>query len=130
MTSSALTAQTRSRFDPLKWGPGLLLLGALTALILTGYRYFTPLSGITGTYGALLSMVGAAALIVGAVALMALPRGGLRATFLVLSWLGVLLTLLAAGLLHGWWSSLALIVSLVGVGIATISTYRRKGDVA
>jgi drug/metabolite transporter (DMT)-like permease len=130
MTNSALTAQTRSRFDPFEWGCGLLLIGAVVALVLTTYRYFTPLSGITGTSGALLAMFGAASLIAGAIALMALRRGGLRVVFLVLSWLGVLLTLLAAALLHGWGASLALIVSLAGVGMVTVSTYRRNGDAA
>lgn len=130
MSNSAIAPRLRPNSGPAVWGPGLIFLGALAALILTTYRYFAPLSGITGTYGALLAMFGAAALIVAAFAIASLEAGPLRTTFLVLSWIGAVLTLAAAWLLHGWWASLALILCLAGVAIATVSVVRKKGGPA
>lgn len=97
----------------------LIAVAALAALVITGWRYVTPLSGVTGTVGALLAMAGDAALLIGGIVLVMLPRGGWRVTFLVLAWIGGLLTLLATVLLHGWSSAAVLAVLLLALLVAT-----------
>ncbi|WP_199178587.1 hypothetical protein [Acidimangrovimonas sediminis] len=105
----------------------LIAVAALVALVITAWRYFTPLSGVTGTAGALLTMVGDVALLIGGIVLALLPGGGWRVLFLVLAWIGGLLTLLATVLLHGWSSAAALVVLLLALLIATFVKGPAKG---
>lgn len=107
-------------------GGYLLALGAAVAFGLTAWRYLTPLSGITGTPGALIAMFGEAALFVAGIALALMARGAGRTVFVVLAWIGIALTLFAAILLHGWWSAAALVVALAGLVAASFAAPRTE----
>lgn len=109
------------------YGGYLLALGAAVAFGITASRYLIPLSGITGTAGALVTMFGEAALVVAGFAIALMARGAGRITFLVLAWIGIALTLFAAVLLHGWWTVAALVLALIGLVIGTfIGGYRER----
>ncbi|WP_176086103.1 hypothetical protein [Martelella sp. HB161492] len=110
----------------LSLGASLVVLAAAVALLLTGWRYFAPLSGITGTSGALLAMFGAFMLILAGLAFFVLEPGRWRTLFLVLSWLGAILTLIAELFLHGWGSSVALAVCLCAIAIETFAAPSRR----
>lgn len=133
MSVFVTTAGSPSRADTaLHSGGYLMAAAAAVALGITTWRYFTPLSGVTGTPGALLAMFGEAALLVAGIALARLARGAGRSIFMGLSWIGILLTLFATALLHGWLSVGALIVALVGLVIecltpASLTPAPRKG---
>lgn len=107
-------------------GGYLLAFGAAVALGITTWRYFTPLSGVTGTPGALLTMFGEAALLLAGVAISWMSGGTGRAIFIVLAWLGIILTGFAAYLLHGWWALTALAVALIGLAIGTVARSRSR----
>lgn len=106
----------------------VITIAALVALALTTWRYFAPLSGVNGTVGALLAMAGNVALLFGGIALAMLPRGGWRVTFLVLGWIGGLLTLLATVLLHGWSSVAALVALIIALLVATSVKGPARGE--
>lgn len=109
------------------YGGYLLALGAAVAFGITAWRYFTPLSGITGTAGALVTMFGEAALVVAGFAIALMARGAGRITFVALAWIGIALTLLAAVLLHGWWAVAALVLAFIGLVIGTfVGGYRER----
>lgn len=94
---------------------------AAAAFALTGWRYVTPLSGVTGAPGALLAMLGEAALVFAAVVLLTSKSNGIRRLFIGLSWLGAVLTLIALVFLHGWLSAVMIALALIAIAIATFS---------
>lgn len=108
----------------------ILAVAAAIAFILTTYRYITPLSGITGTGGALLAMFGEAALVVAGIVLWRTDRGPLRGAFIALSWVGILLTLIAVLFLHGWLASIALGLGVIALAVETFAPRRRITDAA
>lgn len=105
-------------------GAVLLVLVAFLAFALTMWRYLTPLSGITGSGGAMLAALGAAALVLGGLGLTVLPIGGARTTLLALCWLGATLTLVALLLLHSWWAAGLLAIGLFAMVIESIAPAR------
>ncbi len=105
-------------------GATILMLGAVIALSVTTYRYFTPLSGITGAGGALVVMLAQFALIMAAAALIVAQGPTARRALLILSWLGVILTLVGTLFLHGWISGAFLVLAGVGVVMQTFSEPR------
>ena len=111
----------------MRHGALILTLMALIALVLTGWRYLTPLSGVTGAGGALLAIVGCAALVVAGLVLAVARPGGVRTLFLGLSWLGLLLTLAAVLFLHGFWSAIALIFAIGALAAETFGVDRPRG---
>lgn len=115
MAEAVTGVRTPSRFPAVHYGGHLLAVAAAVAFLITTIRFFTPLSGINGTYGALMAMFGEAALVLAGVCLALLPRGGVRTTFAVLAWIGIVLTLFATVLLHGVWSTVALAIGLLGL---------------
>jgi hypothetical protein len=102
-----------------RYGSVLLALAAAVAFGITTWRYFTPLSGVDGTGGALLTMFGEAVLVIAALVIARLPHGAGRITLLTLAWIGIVLTTFAATLLHGWWAAAALGVAIIGLLIET-----------
>lgn len=96
-------------------GIRLFILCVVIAFLMTGYRYLTPLSGITGAGGALLTLVGELVLIACGVAVMLNHHASWRTVTLVLIWIGTVLCLIAELFLHGWTSAMLLIVSVVGL---------------
>lgn len=94
-------------------------LAAALALIVTGWRYLTPLSGVTGAGGALLAMLGETALLLAAAVLARFKTGGVRTLFIVLSWLGAILTLIAVLFLHGTISAILLVIVMLALAAET-----------
>ncbi len=127
MATTTIDGRASSRKTEIApYGQYLLALGAAVAFGITAWRYFTPLSGITGTPGALITMFGEAALFVAGLAIAFMARGAGRTTFVVLAWIGIVLTLFAAVLLHGWWAAVALILALVGLVLGTVWNRERS----
>lgn len=113
---------------PHKWRPGalLIILGALLALGVTSWRYFDPLSGVSGSGGALLTMFGEFALVAAGLILAFSHHRALRGVFVSLAWPGVILTFIAALFLHGWAAALFLLVCAAGVMFETFFPYKKR----
>lgn len=107
-------------------GALLLIIVSILAGTLTLWRYFTPLSGIEGTSGALLATFGCAMLVLAGGLLHRLQPGGARTLFLILSWVGSILTLIALLFLHGWWAAGLLGVGVVAVAVETFNPVRTR----
>ena len=100
-------------------GAYLLIVAALVALAITAWRFFTPLSGINGSGGAMTAMFAELVMFVLGLLLLKHEAGGLRCFVLFLSWVGIVGTLFAALLLHGWLTAAVLVVGAIGVLIET-----------
>jgi hypothetical protein len=104
------------------FSPGVIVLlaSAIAGLALALYAYFTPLTGVTRTLGALAVIVACAVLAVMAlvqrVALKHVARVTLRVAIVLLLWA----TCFAALLLHRWWICVAMGVGLAGVVVDMI----------
>lgn len=122
MIASVIPAQ-RGETNSGRFRNMLIAFGAFSALALalTTWRYFTPLSGITGASGALLAMFGEFALIFAAVLLMITSSRGLYSVFVALSWLGGILTFIALLFLHGWLAAVALVLALLALAAAMVT---------
>ncbi len=114
MSTSAAYAPPRRQL-----GAHIMIIAALAALAITAGRFFMPLSGVTGSGGAMTTMFAELVLFILGVLLVKTGAGGLRNFILFLGWAGVIGTLFAASLLHGWWTVIALLVYAVGVVIET-----------
>lgn len=114
MSTSATYAPPRRHL-----GANIVIITALVALGITAWRFFTPLSGVTGSGGAIVTMLAALVLLIVGVLLTKTGPGGARNFFLFLGWAGVIGTFFAALLLHGWWTAAVLVVCAVGVVIET-----------
>lgn len=114
MSTSAAYAPPRRHL-----GANIMIITALVALAITAWRFFTPLSGVTDSGGAMTTMLAEFVLFVLGVLLVKTAAGGLRNFVLLLSWAGAIGTIFAASLLHGWWTVAVLVVFAVGVVIET-----------
>ena len=114
MSTSAAYAPPRRHL-----GAYIMIITALVALAITAWRFFTPLSGVTDSGGAITTMFAEFVLFVLGVLLVQTKAGGLRNFVIFLSWAGAIGTIFAASLLHGWWSVAVLVVYAVGVVIET-----------
>lgn len=94
------------------------VLPALVGAVLGGIAYFAPETGVAGTPGALLALVGAVAVTLGA---LAIPRlgGGWRGLFLALCVAGALLTAAAAWFLMQL--AFAAVMALAALGILVLA---------
>lgn len=102
---------------------GYLLVAAPAAIatFLALWAYTTRGSGVSGTPGSLLALLGALAVTLDALLLtIGSIRGGARALLTGLLVLGLLLTGLAAYFLMQWWMLAALAVALVCIGFARL----------
>jgi hypothetical protein len=113
--------------SPQHWplGPITVLVAATAGTLLSLYYYLAPLTGVTGTPGALIVIGSSLALVFDAFVLWFLGRGLLFGVFWVLGLLGALGTLTAASFLHAWWLSVATVVVLVGL-IVTLAVHARS----
>ena len=114
MSTSAAYAPPRRHL-----GAYIMIITALVALAITAWRFFTPLSGVTDSGGAITTMFAEFVLFVLGVLLVQTKAGGLRNFVIFLGWAGAIGTIFAASLLHGWWSVAVLVVYAVGVVIET-----------
>ncbi|MGN6384039.1 MAG: hypothetical protein ACTHMK_15660 [Dyella sp.] len=93
----------------------LLLASAVAGFFLALYAYFAPLTGVTGTVGALAVIVSCAVLAAMALALGAVGKHAARITLRVSIGLLLLATCFAALLLHRWGICVAMGAGLVGL---------------
>ncbi|WP_447553256.1 hypothetical protein [Vreelandella sp. EE22] len=98
-------------------GVWILLLAALAGLGLSLYAYLTPLTGVTGTLGALVTILACLLLAGAALVLFKLGRGAGLIAVRVLILLGLIGTFFAALLLHQWLLSAVMVIGLVGLVI-------------
>ena len=117
MSTSAAYAPPRRHL-----GAYLMIMTALVALAMTAWRFFTPLTGVTGSGGAMTTMLAELVLIILGVLLVKTGAGGLRKFVLFLSWAGAIGTIFAASLLHGWWTVAVLVIFALGVVTETFGT--------
>lgn len=95
-------------------GALLLLLSAAAGFLLSLYVYLAPLTGVTGTVGALLAMVVSIVIVAMAVILMRIVGRGSRITWRVLILIALAGNCFAGALLHEWWLCLAMVVGFIG----------------
>lgn len=96
-------------------GPLLILLAGAAGVAISLYGYWVPLTGITGSAGALLVVASSLALVIDALILWRSHGGAMFWLFWVLGLLGALGTLAAAGFLHAWVLLGANVVVLLGL---------------
>jgi hypothetical protein len=93
----------------------ILLISAVIGLLVSLYAYFTPLSGVTGTPGALLAIAVTIAILMLGGALTRLPTGGRRIAGYVALIVLLAGNCFAGALLHEWVLSAAMAVGFVGL---------------
>lgn len=96
-------------------GPVLLILASLLGVGISLYYYLVPMTGVTGTEGALLVVISSLVLTLGGIILLKVRMGWLAITVRVLALLGALGTIAAAWFLHEFWLVAVMVVALVGV---------------
>lgn len=111
-------------------GPLILLLAGTVGVLLSLYAYFVPLTGVTGTPGALLVTGSSLALVVDALILWRNPSGLVFRLFWILGVLGALGTIAAACFLHTWWLVAASIVALAGLLLTLMPRNTAEGATA
>ena len=95
--------------------PLLVVAGGLGGAAVALWNLLAPLTGVTGTPGALL-VVATSLLVAGAGLVIGLMRpGGWRGALRILTALGILGTAAAAWFLHEWWLIAAMGVALLGL---------------
>ncbi|MEQ8403469.1 MAG: hypothetical protein RKE49_00115 [Oceanicaulis sp.] len=100
---------------------------ALVGVVLAALAYFGPRTGVNGTGGALLALVGAACVMLGSL-LAAAPvvRGGGLAALLILVGVGAILTAAAAFFLMQYGFAIAMVLTLVGLMAAAVLSWRES----
>jgi quinoprotein glucose dehydrogenase len=105
------------------WRHALIAVPAAIGAVLGAYAYFGSETGVDGTGGALLAMLGAAAV---ALAGLVRPAVGLGRVLLdILIALGAALTAFAAWMLMQDAFALAMLASLIGLAVALLVPSRR-----
>lgn len=108
-------------------GAGLVALGAAVGAGLALYNYLAPMTGVTGTPGALLVVVSSLLLLAAGVVIWLVSRGFGYWLLEVLGFAGVVGTFVAAWFLHEWWLMAAMGVVFVGL---VLSLFRRSARAA
>lgn len=104
----------------------LALVPAVVGVVLGAISYFTPDSGVDGTPGALLALVGAVCVALGSLIAMTTRLGGWASwTLNGLIGLGALLTAIAAWFLMQDPFAIAMVTALVGLTLALALNKRR-----
>ncbi|MDY8108947.1 hypothetical protein U0C82_07285 [Fulvimarina sp. 2208YS6-2-32] len=96
-------------------GALVVLAGGLVGLVISIYLYMTPLTGVTGSLGALIVMAASGAIAFDGLILLGAMTPGHRALWLTLGFLGALGTLAAAYLLHAYGLMAVMVVVLLGL---------------
>ncbi len=101
-------------------------LPALAGAVLAGVAYVMPNTGVDGTLGALLALVGAAAVTLGSLLAMTdAVRGGLLTALDILLAIGAVLTATAAYFLMQYGCAFAMALAFVGLVFAATTSSRR-----
>lgn len=106
------------------WGIIALLAASIVGLAIAVHAYFAPLTGVTGSLGALVVVVTCVVIGLLALVLAAAQGRGVRLALSVLILLGLVGTGVAGLLLHQWWLGVAMAVGLVAL---TLDMFRPGG---
>ncbi|OCX58151.1 hypothetical protein BFP70_19010 [Thioclava sp. SK-1] len=93
----------------------VIFAGALGGFAVALYNYLTPLTGVTGTFGAGLVIASTLLLAIAAVLIQISRPGAWRVVLRILVALGGVLTALAGYFLHEWWLIVAMAIVLLGL---------------
>ncbi|KFE36453.1 hypothetical protein [Thioclava atlantica] len=93
----------------------LIVLGGLAGAGVAIWNFLTPLTGVTGTFGAGLVIASSVLIALAGLAIQMTRPGRLRITLRVLVGLGLLGTVAAGYFLHEWWLIAAMGVVLIGL---------------
>ncbi|MBZ9739853.1 MULTISPECIES: hypothetical protein [unclassified Mesorhizobium] len=96
-------------------GPLIVIAAAALACAIAFYYFATPLTGVTGTPGAMLVLVASLALALDGLVLRFKGSGVVFTLAWILGLLGALGTFAAAIFLHAWWLVAAVAVVLAGL---------------
>jgi quinoprotein glucose dehydrogenase len=103
--------------------PAAVTLASLVGLGIALFHYLTPMTGVTGTLGAMI-VVGSSLLVALAGAVLWFGDSGTTARIVrVVGWVLALGTIAAGWLLHEFWLVVAMVVALV----ATTMAFTRRG---
>ena len=107
----------------------IALIPALVAVVFGVIAYFAPMgnTGVDGSIGALLALVGASATAIGALlAMLPALRGGLLVLLNVLMFLAAALTAVAAYFLMQFVMAVAMVLAFVGLCLALFLHSRKR----
>jgi drug/metabolite transporter (DMT)-like permease len=93
----------------------LMVLGGLAGAAVAVWNFVTPLTGVTGTFGAGLVIASSVLIVLAAILIQLSEPGGWRTTLRVLVALGVIGTAAAGYFLHEWWLIAAMAVTAIGL---------------
>ncbi|WP_149902807.1 hypothetical protein [Mesorhizobium sp. SARCC-RB16n] len=96
-------------------GPLVVITAAVLACAIAFYYFAAPLTGVTGTSGAMLVLIASLALALDGLLLRFKGNGAVFILAWVLGLLGALGTFTAAAFLHAWWLVAAVAVVLAGL---------------
>lgn len=102
-------------------GPATLTIASLAGLGVSLFHYLAPMTGVTGTAGALLVVGSSLLLALAGIVLFVRRSGGFALLLRILASLGALGTMAAAYFLHEFWLVAAMAVALVGVAVDVAS---------
>lgn len=101
-------------------------LPAIVGAVLAGVAYFVPNTGVDGTVGALLALIGAVAVAVGSLlAMSGSVRGGFLTTLNILLGIGAILTATAAYFLMQYGFAIAMALAFVALVVVATTSPRR-----
>ncbi|WP_244158308.1 hypothetical protein [Salinicola socius] len=106
-----LMSQSRS----FRAGIIVLLVASLAGLAISLYAYFTPLTGVNGSLGALAVILSTIALVIMTLVMAPLSCRSGRVALRLLILLALVGTGFAGLLLHQWWLTAAMVVGLIGL---------------
>jgi len=104
-----------SQSQPSRLGSLLLLLAAVIGFAVALYAWLTPLTGVTGTIGALSVAIASAVLALLTFILRGASRHGARISLIVIIFLMLFAIGFAAALLHQYIITAAMVVGLIGL---------------
>lgn len=107
-------------------GAKLLIFTSLLGVGISLYHYLVPLTGVTGTVGALLVVISSVLLTIGGVILLKIRTGGVAITVRILALLGALGTIVAGWLLHEFWLVAVTTIALLGIIVDFILANRNR----
>ncbi len=111
-------------------GPLIILLAATVGVALSLYSYLAPLTGVTGTPGALLVIGSCLALVADGFILARAREGSVFWVFWILGVLGAIGTIAAAAFLHSWWLVAASVVAFCGLLLTLGTRNQPRGALA
>ncbi|WP_339115135.1 hypothetical protein [Thioclava sp. GXIMD2076] len=92
-----------------------IVAGGLGGAVVAVWNFMTPLTGVTGTFGAGLVIASSILIVIAGLWIQITRPGGLRLVLRILVALGALGTAAAGYFLHEWWLIVAMVVVALGL---------------